>query len=72
MLEAQRYSEGNGRAVASGNKLGHWGNSYPAHLNDSETRFMGLSREDLDRLSGLTHSMLIFLSIFSKCANIVI
>lgn len=58
MLEPQRYPEGSGIAVASGNKLGHWGNSYPEHLNNSDTRFLGFSKTDLDRLSGLTHSML--------------
>ena len=58
MLEPQRYAEGNGLAVPSGNKLGHWGNSYPEHLNNSATKFLGLSKDDLDRLAGLTHSTL--------------
>ena len=55
MLEPQRYDEGSGVAVPSGNKIGHWGNSYPEHLDDSKISFLGLGKEDLDQLAGLTH-----------------
>jgi hypothetical protein len=70
MLEPQRYVEGNGLAVPSGNKLGHWGNSYPEHLNNSAVKFLGLNRDDLDRLAGLTHSMLKSIVVSSyACAD---
>ena len=39
-------------AVDSSPAIGHWGNSYPAHLDDNIT-FLGLSREDRQSLATL-------------------
>eukprot|EP00118_Oscarella_pearsei_P024793 m.306807 g.306807 ORF g.306807 m.306807 type:complete len:796 (+) comp41600_c0_seq1:94-2481(+) len=55
MLEPQRYAEGNGVAVKDGSKVGHWGNSYPEHLDNSKVQFLGLGKDTLDQLAGLTH-----------------
>ena len=53
MLRPPNYPEGDGSA---GTASGHWGNSYPAHLDDNTTSFLGLSREDRQNLATLLNS----------------
>ena len=57
LLRTVNYPEGTrGRAVPLGMENGHWGNSYPAQLDDDET-FLGLSRQLREDLALLTPSM---------------
>ena len=49
-LTQQQYPEGTpGKAVPENLKNGHFGNSYPAHLN--AVKFLGLARADLSTLA---------------------
>ena len=41
-------------AVENSPAFGHWGNSYPAHLDDNIT-FLGLSREDRQNIATLVN-----------------
>lgn len=44
-LRDQVYPEGTpGAAVPVDEKFGHWGNSYPAHLDANTTSFLGFER----------------------------
>lgn len=55
LLREQNYPEGTpGFAVPVGEKFGHWGNSYPAHLSSNRT-FLGLSKEDREVLAFLSN-----------------
>lgn len=49
-LHEQNYPEG----TPSANTFGHWGNSYPAHLNDSS--LLGFTRALLQTLATLDNS----------------
>ena len=71
LLRNQMYSEGTpGMAVPTGEKKGHFGNSYPQHLRHSET-FLGLSegqRDDLAMLgTGLYYKNIIFIMHAMQC-----
>lgn len=46
LLRPQNYPEGT--LVPPGHEFGHWGNNYPAHLDN--VTFLGLSRTDLESL----------------------
>lgn len=48
LLREQVFDEGIPEEI----KMGHWGRSYPQHL-DAETTFLGLSREDRQALAVL-------------------
>lgn len=48
LLEEQVYEEG----TPMEGKMGHWGRSYPQHLDHSNT-FLGFSREDRQALAVL-------------------
>ena len=52
ILRPPNYPEGDGSA---GTASGHWGNSYPANLDDNTTSFLGLSREDRQNLATLVN-----------------
>ena len=53
LLRKQNFPEGTpGLAVPLQLKHGHWGNSYPAHLEDNIT-FLGLPRADRQSLAVL-------------------
>ncbi|XP_013398503.1 protein DD3-3-like [Lingula anatina] len=47
LQDAQLYPEGSG--LTSGQKFGHWGRSYPQHINN--VTFLGLPKQDLQRLA---------------------
>ena len=49
LLRSPNYPEGNGQAGPSN---GHWGNSYPAHLDSNQT-LLGWSRVDRQALAVL-------------------
>jgi hypothetical protein len=55
ILRPPNYPEGDGSA---GTASGHWGNSYPANLDDNTTSFLGLSREDRQNLATLVNLQL--------------
>ena len=48
LLNAQNFPEG----TPEPEKFGHWGNNYPAHLDDNST-FLGWSRADRQSLATL-------------------
>lgn len=51
LLREQVYDEG----MPEEGKMGHWGRSYPQHL-DHENTFLGFSREDRQALAVLDNS----------------
>ena len=52
MIQAsQLYPEGTGNTHEDTKKYGHWGRSYPEHIDN--VTFLGLSREDLVKLAML-------------------
>ena len=55
LLRGPNYDEGNGMATRGSPAIGHWGNSYPAHLDD-DIIFLGLSREDRQSVATLDNS----------------
>ena len=66
LLRGQNYPEGTpGVAVPVNEKHGHWGNSYPAHLDEAMT-FLGLSKEDRESLSFLTNGKLSRTFVFTE------
>ena len=42
-------------AVDDSPAYGHWGNSYPAHLENDDITFLGFSREDSEKLATLVN-----------------
>ncbi|XP_057297072.1 protein DD3-3-like isoform X2 [Hydractinia symbiolongicarpus] len=57
LLTSQLYPEGEpGKAVAENLKFGHFGNNYPAHLNNAT--FLGFFRQDLVSLAVLSPGQL--------------
>ena len=55
LLRDQNYPEGApGKAVPLGSKFGHFGNSYPAHLDNGS--FLGLPRQIRQNLAVLDNS----------------
>lgn len=48
LLKEQNFPEGR----VSKERIGHWGNNYPANLNDNAT-FLGFSRSDRQALATL-------------------
>ena len=68
LLDGPNYAEGDGTAMESSPAIGHWGNSYPAHLDDDDN-FLGLSREDRQNLATLVnceiHDICTFISILA-------
>ena len=63
LLRGPNYSEGNGGAVENSPTFGHWGNSYPAHLDDNIT-FLGLSREDRQNIATLVNCEYMYIQYY--------
>jgi len=65
LLREQNYDEG--MPVPEGEKFGHWGNSYPAHLDADDMSFLGLRRSLRQNLAVLDNGQLQDVLLKSCC-----